>query len=60
MPPLGREETPEGVVQEVQLDQDGNEVSEEDEDGEITEQVKDLKKLDQYQQDILKLTGGSK
>ena len=47
MPPLGREETYEGVAQEVQLDQDRNEVSEEDEDDKITEQAKDLKKLDQ-------------
>jgi hypothetical protein len=37
VPPLGREEMPEGVVQEAQLDQDGNEVPKEDEDGEINE-----------------------
>ena len=55
VPPLSREETPEGVAQEVHLDQDGNKVTEEDEDGKITEQAKDLKKLDQYQQDILRL-----
>jgi hypothetical protein len=35
-PPLGREETPEVVVHEVQLDQDRIKVPE-DEDGEITE-----------------------
>ena len=52
VPPLGREEALEGVVQEVQVNQDGNEAPKEDEDGEITEQAKDLKKLDQYQQDI--------
>ena len=49
-----REETPEGDVEEVKLDQNGNEI-EEDKEGEITEQTKDLKKLDQYQQDILRL-----
>jgi hypothetical protein len=37
VPPLGQEETPKRVVQEVQLDQDGNEVLEEDKDGEITD-----------------------
>jgi hypothetical protein len=37
VPPLGREEKPEGVVQEVQLDQNKNEVPEEDEDDEISE-----------------------
>jgi hypothetical protein len=42
-PPLGREEMPEGVVLEVQLDQDGIEVLEEDEDGEITEQARSEK-----------------
>ena len=36
-PPLGREETPKGVVQKVQLDQDRIKVPEEDKDGEITE-----------------------
>lgn len=37
VPPLGREEVPKGVVQEAQLDQDGNEVPKEDEYGEINE-----------------------
>ena len=55
VPPLGREGTPKGVVQEVQLDEDGNEVPEVDEDGEITEQARNLKTLNQYQQDILML-----
>jgi hypothetical protein len=49
-----REETPEGDIEEVELDQNGKEV-EEDEDSEITEQAKDLKRLDKYQQDILRL-----
>ena len=53
--PRGRDETPEGIAQEVELDQDGNEVVEEDEDGEITEQARDLRKLDQCQQDIARL-----
>ena len=43
------------MVQEVQLDQDINEVPEEDEDGEITKQARNLKTLNQYQQDILRL-----
>ena len=55
MPPLGREETPKGEVLEGQIDQDGNEVPEEDEDDEITEQARDLRKLDQYRQDIIRL-----
>ena len=42
-----------GDVKEVELDQNGKEV--EDEDGKITEQAKDLKKLNRYQQDILRL-----
>ena len=46
---------PEGVAQEVQLNQDVNEVPEEDKDGEITEQARNLKTLNQYQQDILRL-----
>jgi hypothetical protein len=50
----GREETPEGDIEEVELDQNGKEI-EDDEDDEITEQAKDLKRLDQYQQDILRL-----
>jgi len=37
---------PKGVVYEVLTDQDGNKVPKEDKDGEITEQAKDLKKLD--------------
>ena len=40
-----REETLEGNVKEVELNQNGNEI-EEDEEGEITEQARDLKKLD--------------
>ena len=55
VPPLGRQETPKGVVQEVQLDQDKNEVPEEDEDDDITEQARNLMMLNQYQQDILRL-----
>ena len=55
VPPLDREETPKGVVQEVQLDEDGNKVPEEDEDDEITGQARNLKTLNQYQQDILTL-----
>jgi hypothetical protein len=45
-PLLGQEETPEGAVQEVQIGQDKNKVQEEDEDGEITEQARDLRRLD--------------
>ena len=48
VPPLGREEMPEGMVQEVQLDQDRNEVSEKDKDSEITEQGRNMKMLNQY------------
>ena len=55
VPPLDREDMPEGVVQEVQLDQDRNEAPEVDKDGEITEQARNLKTLNQYQQDILRL-----
>ena len=50
----GREQTPEGDVEEVEIDQNSDEV-EEDEDGEITEQARNLKTLNQYQQDIPKL-----
>ena len=50
----GREQTPEGDIEEVEIDQNGDEV-EEDEDGEITKQAKNLKTLNQYQQDILRL-----
>ena len=52
--PGGQEETLEGDVQEVEIDQNGDEV-EEDEDGKITEQAINLKTLNQYQQDILRL-----
>ena len=45
---------PEGDVEEVEIDQNGDEV-EEDEDGEIIEQARNLKTLNQYQQDILRL-----
>ena len=38
---------PEGDVEEVEIDQNGDEV-EEDEDGEITEQARNLKMLNQY------------
>jgi hypothetical protein len=40
----GREQTPEGDVQEVEIDQNFDEVKE-DEDGEITEQARNLKTL---------------
>ena len=50
----GREQTPEGDVQEVEIDQNGDEVKE-DKDGEIAEQGRNLKTLNQYQQDILRL-----
>ena len=52
--PRGREQTPEGDVQEVEIDQNGDEVKE-DEDGKITEQARNLKTLNQYLQDILRL-----
>jgi hypothetical protein len=39
-----REQTPEGDVEEVEIDQNGDEV-EEDEDGEIIEQARNLKTL---------------
>ena len=45
---------PKGDVKEVEIDQNVDEV-EEDEDGEITEQARNLKTLNQYQQDILRL-----
>ncbi|CAD6257622.1 unnamed protein product [Miscanthus lutarioriparius] len=45
---------PEDNAQEVKIDQNGDKV-EEDEDGEITEQARNLKTLNQYQQDILRL-----
>jgi hypothetical protein len=50
----GREQTLEGDVQEVEIDQNFDEVKE-DEDGEITEQARNLKTLNQYEQDILRL-----
>ena len=40
----GREQTPEDDVKEVEIDQNGDEVKE-DEDGEITEQARNLKTL---------------
>ena len=49
-----REKMLEGDVEEAEIDQNGNEV-EEDEDGKITEQARNLKTLNQYQQDILRL-----
>ena len=52
--PGGREQTPEGDIEEVEIDQNGDEV-EEDEDGKITKQARNLKTLNQYQQDILRL-----
>ena len=52
--PGGREQTPEGDIEEVEIDQNGDEV-EEDEDGEIIEQARNLKTLNLYQQDILRL-----
>ena len=52
--PRGREQMPEGDVEEVETNQNSDEV-EEDEDGEITKQAKNLKTLNQYQQDILRL-----
>jgi hypothetical protein len=48
VPPCSREETPEGIAQDVQLDQDRNEIVDEDEYGEITKPARDLRKLDQY------------
>ena len=45
---------PEGNIEEVKIDQNGDEV-EEDEDGEITKQSRNLKTLNQYQQNIVKL-----
>jgi len=55
VPPLSREEMLERIFLNVLIDQDGNEVPEEDKDSEITEQARDLRKLDQYQQDIIRL-----
>ncbi|CAD6227058.1 unnamed protein product [Miscanthus lutarioriparius] len=49
----GQEQTLEGDVKEVEVDQNGDEVKE-DEDSEITEQARNLKTLNQSQQDILK------
>jgi hypothetical protein len=49
-----QEETPESIAKEVRLDQDGNEI-EEDEDGKITDPGRELWKLEQYQQDIVRL-----
>ena len=43
----GREQMSEGDTQEVKINQNGDEV-EEDEDGEITEQARNLKTLNQY------------
>ncbi|CAD6205464.1 unnamed protein product [Miscanthus lutarioriparius] len=43
-----------GDIQEVKIDQNGDEVKE-DEDGKITEQARNMKTLNQYQQDILRL-----
>ena len=45
---------PEGDVEEVETNQNSDEV-EEDEDGEITKQSRNLKTLNQYQQNIVKL-----
>ena len=55
VPPLDREEMADGIFQEVLIDQDGNEVPEEDEDNEITKQARDMRKLDQYPHDIIRL-----
>ena len=52
--PGGRGQTPEGDVQEVEIDQNDDEV-EEDEDDEITKLVRNLKMLNQYLKDILRL-----
>ena len=52
--PRRREQTQESDVEGIEINQNGDEV-EEDEDGEIIEQARNLKTLDQYQQDILKL-----
>jgi hypothetical protein len=46
--PHNHEGTLDGDVQDVPLDQDNNEIIEEDEDGEITEQARNLKTLNQY------------
>jgi hypothetical protein len=48
--PGARANTPEGFVQDVPFDQDGNE--DEDEDGKITEHAMNLKRLDDYQEEI--------
>jgi hypothetical protein len=55
VPPCDREEMPEGIAQDVQLDQGRNEIVDEDEDGEITKPARDLRKLDQYWQEIVRL-----
>jgi uncharacterized protein YlxW (UPF0749 family) len=49
--PGARVNTPEGFVQDVTFDQDGNE----DEDGKITEHARNLKRLDDYQEEIQRL-----
>jgi hypothetical protein len=50
--PTGRREaTPEGDVQDLPEDQDGNN----DEEGEIADQARGLKRLDEYQQEIVRL-----
>lgn len=43
--PGARANTPEGFVQGVPFDQDGNEDEDEDEDGKITEHARNLKKV---------------
>jgi hypothetical protein len=42
-----REQTPKSDIEEVEIDQNGDEI-EEDEDGKITEQARNLKTLNQY------------
>lgn len=48
--PNDHDEMPEGSIQEVPLDQNGNEIreDEEEEDGEITKPARNLKTLNQY------------
>ena len=53
--PRSREGTLDGHVRSIELDQNGIEIAGEDEDGKITEQARNLKMLNQYQQDILRL-----
>jgi hypothetical protein len=50
MSPNGHDETPEGSIQEVPLDQNGNEIREDEdkEDGKITKLARNLKTLNQY------------